>query len=98
MVNGEDIYNLVKEEVDYDPNKIETLNVNLKVNDKLVISKKITYIIEDVEDSIQTTLGMGNLSSLKISGLKSKSWVANEFLDMLCCYTHLEQGIDKLIL
>ena len=90
MVNGEDIYNLVKEEVDYDPNKIETLNVNLKVNDKLVISKKITYIIEDVEDSIQTTLGMGHLSSLNIIDLESKSWIANEFLDMLCCYPRLE--------
>ena len=33
-INGEDIYNLVKEEVDYDPTKTETLSVNLKINDQ----------------------------------------------------------------
>ena len=33
MVNDADIYNLVKEEVDYDPTKTETLSVTLKVND-----------------------------------------------------------------
>ena len=36
-INGEDIYNLVKEEVDYDPSKTETLicllNINSKKND-----------------------------------------------------------------
>ena len=32
-VNGEDIYKLVKEEVDYDPSLTETLKVDLKVND-----------------------------------------------------------------
>ena len=33
-VNGADVYNLVKEEVDYDPSKTETLSVELIVNDK----------------------------------------------------------------
>ena len=32
-VNDADVYNLVKEEVDYDPTKTETLRVSLKVND-----------------------------------------------------------------
>ena len=32
-VNGEDMYSLVKEEVDFDPTKTETLSVSLKVND-----------------------------------------------------------------
>ena len=33
-VNGADIYNLVKEEVNFDPTKTETLNVDLNINDK----------------------------------------------------------------
>ena len=33
-VNGEDIYNLPKEEVDFDPTKTETLEVYLNINDK----------------------------------------------------------------
>ena len=33
-VNGEDVYNLVKEEVDFDPTKTETLLVFLNLNDK----------------------------------------------------------------
>ena len=33
-VNDEDVYSLVKEEVDFDPTKIETLNVSLNLNDK----------------------------------------------------------------
>ena len=33
-VNDEDIYSLVKEEIDYDPTKTETLNVILCINDK----------------------------------------------------------------
>ena len=32
-INGEDIYSLVKEEIDYDPTKFETLYVNLGIND-----------------------------------------------------------------
>ena len=32
-VNDADVYSLVKEEVDYDPSKTETLTVALKVND-----------------------------------------------------------------
>ena len=37
-VNGGDIYSLVKEEPDFDPSKIESLNVNLKINDKSAIT------------------------------------------------------------
>ena len=33
-VNGEDIYNLPKEEVDFDPTKTESLRVDLNINDK----------------------------------------------------------------
>ena len=32
-INGDDVYNLVKEEVDYDPTKTETLKVKLNIND-----------------------------------------------------------------
>ena len=54
------------------------------------------WIIGDVEDKIQTALGMGHLTSLDIDRLDSKSWVANEFLDVLTCYDFPENGIDKL--
>ena len=55
-------------------------------------------MIDDVEEKIQTALGMGHLTSLKIEGLNAKSWVSNEFLDVLTCYDLPEQGLDKLIL
>ena len=46
------IYSLVKEEVDYDPSKTESLRVDLKVNDKDAISGSMPWIINDVEDKI----------------------------------------------
>ena len=54
------------------------------------------WIIDDVEDKIQTALGMNHLNSLHIWGLNCKSWVANEFLDVLTCYNLPEHGLDKL--
>ena len=39
---------------------------------------------------------MGHLDNLYISGLESKSWVANELLDILSCYDLPEHGLDKL--
>ena len=83
-INGEDIYNLVKEEFDYDPTKTEALHLNLSINKKLAISGTTSWIIEEVDDKIQTALGTDDLNSLCIEHLKCKSWVANEFLDMLC--------------
>ena len=56
------------------------------------------WIIDDVEDKVQTALGMGHLSSLEIRELNCKSLVANEFLDVLCCYDLPEEGLTKLIL
>ena len=38
------------------------------------------------------------MKSLDIGFLNSKSWVVNEFLDVLTCYDIPEQGLDKLIL
>ena len=54
-------------------------------------------MIEDVEEKIQTALGMGHLTNLYIEELDSKSWIANEFLDVLACYDKPENGLDKLI-
>ena len=51
-VNGEDIYNLKKEEVDFDPSKTEPLNVDLKVNDKQSIRGEVPWIIDDVDENI----------------------------------------------
>ena len=54
------------------------------------------WYIDDVEEKIQTALGMNHLFSLGIRSLNCKSWVANEFLDMLTCYDLAENGLDKL--
>ena len=59
-VNDVDYYSLIKEEVDYDPSKIETLKVSsLYINDKQTISLSMPWIIDDVEEKIQTALGIG---------------------------------------
>ena len=97
-VNDAEIYSLVKEEVDYDPTKTEELFVELKVNMKVAISRHMPWIINDVADKIETELGMDHLSCLEIRDLESESWVANEFLDLLCSYDLPENGLDKLIL
>ena len=85
-VNDEDLYSLTKEEVDFDPSKTESLSVSLIVNETEAISGSMPYIIDEVEDRIQTALGISQLSCLEIQRLDAKSWVANEFLDLLTCY------------
>ena len=92
-VNDEDYYSLVKEEYDYDPTKTETLSVDLKINDKMTIHRSIPWIIDDVEEKIETALGIGHLNSLEIRLLESTSWVANEFLDVLTCYDLPDHGL-----
>ena len=84
-VNDYNIYSLVKEEVDYDPTKMETLFVNLRVNGKTAIDHSMPWIVDEVEEKIQNTLGMDNLDNIVISDLNCKTWVANEFLDVLTC-------------
>ena len=94
----------MKEDVNYDPTKTESLKVNLNINDKkdcfgnpvYFIRGSLPWIIDDVEDKIQTVLGTINLTSLDISELECKSLVANEFLDLLCSYDMNEQGLNKL--
>ena len=39
---------------------------------------------------------MDHLTSLELRGLNCKSWVSNEFLDLLTCYDLPESGLDKL--
>ena len=56
------------------------------------------WIIGDVEEKIQTALGMGHLNSLDIFNLNCKTLVANEFLEVLTCYDLPEYGLDKIIL
>ena len=96
----------MKEEVDFDPTKTETLLVFLNLNDKKDINGyeelewplfgSIPWIIDDVEERIQNSLGIEHLSIIYIDYLKCKSWVANEFLDLLTCYDLQEHGLDKL--
>ena len=54
------------------------------------------WIIDDVSDKVESALGMGHLTSLHIENLECKSWVANEFFDLMCSYDLPEQGLDKL--
>ena len=56
------------------------------------------WITEEVDDKVESALGPGHLFSLSISDLKCESWVANEFLDLMCGYDLQEQGLEKLIL
>ena len=55
------------------------------------------WIINDVEEKIQSALGMGHLHSIDIDRLDSKSWIVNELLDALTCFDLPEQGLNKLI-
>ena len=55
------------EQLDYDPTKIEKLEVmRLKVNDKLAITGSAPWIIDDIEDKIQSVLGKEELTSISI--------------------------------
>ena len=93
-VNDADIYCLLKEEVDYDPSKTEELYVYLNINDQKknngkeiwAIEGSIPWIIEDVDDKVEIALGMSHLTCLYISKLICESWVANEYLDLMCSY------------
>ena len=95
-VNDAEIHSLVKEEVEFDPSQTEKMNVDLKVNGVQAIKGVTPWIISEVDEKIQTTLGIDPLNSLEIDGLNGKSWVANEFLDALTCCDTPDQGLDKL--
>ena len=56
------------------------------------------WIIDEVEERIQTALGTDIFSSLEISSLRCKSWVANELFDLLTCLDLPDHGLDKFIL
>ena len=43
-------------------------------------------------------MGMDQLNSLEIRSLECKSWVANEFFDLLTCFDLPDQGLDKFII
>ena len=65
-INDADILNLVKEEVDFDPSKTESLIVEFKVNDKEAINGSMPWIVDEVEDKIQTALGISHLNNICI--------------------------------
>ena len=65
-VNDEDLYSLTKEEVDFDPSKTEILKVILKVNNIEAIPREAAWIIDDVDERIQSVLGLSQLSCLEI--------------------------------
>ena len=103
-MNDTDIYRIVKEEVDFDPTKTETLDVTLNINEKKdsggslewSISGSMPWIIDDVADRVESALGTSHLRSINMKYLSGKSWVTNEFLDLMCSYDISEQGLEKL--
>ena len=56
------------------------------------------WIIDDVDEKVEIALGPGQLTCLHIEQLGCESWVANEFLDLMCGYDLQEQGLEKLVL
>ena len=75
--------------------------VRLNLNDKQgsngkpewAINANMPWIIDDIEDKIQTNLDMNQLTSIYIEYLWAKSSVANELLDLLTCYDLAEHGL-----
>ena len=65
-VNDEELHSLKKEEVDFDPSKTEVLKVILRVNNIEAIPREVAWIIDDVDERIQSVLGMSQLSCLEI--------------------------------
>ena len=63
-----------------------------------VINGSTPWIHDDFDEKVENALGSGHLTCLKIEMLACESWVANEFLDLMCGYDLAEQGLDKLIL
>ena len=78
-VNDEDIYSLVKEEVDFDPSKTEQLGTFLNINDKKdsnsddglewPIEGFVPWIVDEIEERIQTALGKDQLTIFYILAL-----------------------------
>ena len=64
----------------------------------MAIEESFPWLIDDIDERIQTSLGIDHLSSLKIEKLNCKSIVANEFLDLLSRYDLDDQSLNKLIL
>ena len=62
----------------------------------MAISGSMPWIVDVVDDKIQTALGKSNLSSLNIKSLNCKSFVAEEFLYHLTGYELAEQGLNTL--
>ena len=67
----------MKEEVDYDPTKTEELMVWLNINDQKknngeeiwAVEGSIPWIIDDVDDKVESALGINYLTYLAISRL-----------------------------
>ena len=56
------------------------------------------WIIDNVEEKIQTAQANTPIHSLCIGVLEAKSWVANQFIDLLLCQDISENGLEKLTL
>ena len=77
-VNGYDYYTLVKEEVDFDPSKIEPFECfELKLNDEEAHSGSMPWVLEEFEEKINKVYKGLPLESLSIWKLDCKSTVAN---------------------
>ena len=54
------------------------------------------WIIDEVEDKIQSNLGNSQIHNLYIAVLQAESWVVNQFFDLLLSQNFAEQGLRKL--
>ena len=63
-VNDSDYYTLVKEELDYDPNKVETFSCTLILNEVEALRGIMPWNIDEVEDKINTVYQGKPLESL----------------------------------
>ena len=105
-MNDEDLYSLSKEEINEDPSNTENLETFLNINDKedsdgfrglsWAIYRATPWIIDEVEDKIQSNLGTSDIHSLSFLNLQAESWVANQFFDLLLSQNFADSGLEKL--
>ena len=98
-VNGYDYYTLVKEDIDYDPSKVETLKCeSIKLNNIEAHRGSMPWILDEVEEKLNKVYQGQQLESLEIHGLDCKSSVANLFLDFMASLDLKNDSFKNLVI
>ena len=58
----------------------------------------MAWIVDDIEDKIQSAMGIDQLYSLRIMKMYCDSNVSNEFFNFFICHDLPDNGLEKLIL